>query len=489
MSQGKLQAVEYDDVNVPPLLNIPKKLYPVILDTESYDYFLLEGGRGSAKSQTIARFLLYVGSLGKLRIVCGREVQNTIQESVHALLKDLVDEFKLDYDVQAQRIVHRTTGTEILFKGFREQGRVNIKGLEGADILWVDEAQAVKASTLKVIIPTIRKKNSKVFWTMNRYLFDDPVFKEFHSRADCLTIHIDYFENEFCPDKLKKEAAEVKSKNIEDYDHIWLGRPLKQAQNAAFKNVMGIVDYDMDERMEPVPEFDYVLGADLAKSVDYTELSVLCVQLKRMVYHERMENENRASWHYQKEKILGISKKYNDALTVTDSTGVGDPITEDLQRMGVNVYVEQSEQKENLKEVAGFKFTNLSKENLIEKLKVAIELQTFKIPYIKTLVDQLIRFECTKLPSGRVRYSAPEGSDELGNPIHHDDGVISLALALWGSRDMIYNPEYAAPKVETQTDRFWKHVRSDLRKKDFSNNTLHDDGEVVEIEQDDSQEV
>jgi PBSX family phage terminase large subunit len=471
------------------LLNIPKKLYPVILDTDSYDYFLIEGGRGSAKSQTIARVLLYVGSLGKLRIVCGREVQNTIQESVYALLKDLIDEFKLDYDVQAQRIIQRTTGTEIIFKGFREQGRINIKGLEGANILWVDEAQAIKSSTLKVIVPTIRKKNSKVFWTMNRYLFDDPVFKEFHARADCLTIHIDYFDNEFCPDKLKKEADTCKEKNIEDFDHIWLGQPLRQAQNAAFRNVAGIVDYDMDERAEPVPEFDYVLGVDLAKSVDFTELVVLCIQTKRLVYHECVENENRASWHYQKEKILALSKKYNDALTITDSTGVGDPITEDLQRMGVNVYVEQHEQKENPREVAGFKFTNLSKENLIEKLKVAIELQTFRIPYIKSLVDQLIRFECTRLPSGRVRYSAPDGSDELGNPIHYDDGVIALALAVWGSRDMIYSSEYTVSKPETPTDRLWNQVRHELTTKNFINNTMQDKNDVIEIEEEDAQEV
>jgi PBSX family phage terminase large subunit len=478
-------------IQLPKILDLPTKLLPIVHELNDYRYVMLEGGRGSGKSHSVARMLLYLSCHYTLRIVCGREIQRSINESVYTLFVDLIREHRLErgYEILSTKITQLTTKTTIQFRGFREQGSVNVKGLEGVDILWVDEAQAITKRTLDIIIPTIRGEKSKIFWTMNRYLFDDPVFKEFNSRRDSLNIHIDYFENKHCPSALKHEAVECKSKNIEDYEHIWLGRPLKQAQNAAFRNVMGIVDHDLLERVEAKKGFDYVMGADLAKSVDYTVLSVLCVQEKRLVYWERLDNENRSSWYHQKEKIKAISHIYNDALVVPDSTGVGDPITEDLQRMGVNVFVDTHDQRPNNKEVAGFKFTSLSKENLVEKLKVAIELQSFRIPYIKVLVDELIRFEATRTAGGRRKYAAPEGTDELGNAIHHDDCVVSLALSLWGTRDMIYQPEYAEKKPKTSTERFWEHVRRDVELRNLQEKGGQMDNIEVSINEDDAVEV
>ncbi|MCA9409513.1 MAG: phage terminase large subunit, partial [Candidatus Omnitrophica bacterium] len=378
---------------------------------------------------------------------------------------------------------NKKTNSTIRVRGFREHGSVNIKGLEGVDILWVDEAQALTKKTLDIIIPTIRKEKSKIFFSMNRYLYNDPVFVATHGRDDCLHIHIDYFENKHCPEVSKKEAEKCKATNLDDYNHIWLGKPLQQANNAAFRGVNRIVDHDLDHPIKPVAGFNYVLGVDLAKSVDHTVLSVLCIQTKSLVYWERMENENKASWFYQKQKIQAVSELYNKAVVVTDSTGVGDPITEDLQRMGCNVFVDTTGDK-NDKEVAGFKFTNLSKENLVEKLKVAIELQLFKIPYIKVLVEELIRFEATRLPSGKFRYAAPEGKDELGNALFHDDSVMSLALALWGSMTMIYDPKYQPEKEKTKAEKFWAQVKSEVEKnKDLDGQEC---SEMVEIDIDDS---
>lgn len=138
---------------------------------------MAEGGRGGGKSQSIARFLLFISEKRHVRIVCGREQQNTINESVKTILEDLINKYKLNFTVKDKEIIHNITGSTFLFKGFREQGRVNIKGLEGTDILWIDEAEAIQKTTLDVIIPTIRKNNSKVFFTMNRYVRKDSVFE------------------------------------------------------------------------------------------------------------------------------------------------------------------------------------------------------------------------------------------------------------------------------------------------------------------------
>ena len=163
-------------IELPQILNIPQKLHPFIEKFNDYRFFLAEGGRGSSKSQSVARLILYVCEQRKVRVVCGRETQNTIDESVYKLLADLIKEYNLNFTIKKTTIVHNVTGSEIQFKGFREQGRANIKGMEGVDILYIDESEAITKQTLDIIIPTIRKPNSKIIFTMNRFVRDDPVY-------------------------------------------------------------------------------------------------------------------------------------------------------------------------------------------------------------------------------------------------------------------------------------------------------------------------
>ena len=121
---------------VPKIINLPEKMMSIVENINDYRYFLAAGGRGSSKTQSFGRIILYLTSIKKLRVVCGRETQATISESVYTLLTDLIKEYSLDYNITQAKITHNKTGSEITFKGFREQGAVNIKGLEGADIIW-----------------------------------------------------------------------------------------------------------------------------------------------------------------------------------------------------------------------------------------------------------------------------------------------------------------------------------------------------------------
>jgi len=221
-------------LELPKLLDLPALLLQIVDKFDLFRYFLAEGGRGGGKSQGVARLLLYLAGHFKLRIVCGREIQKSIDESVYTIFKDLIIENQLNFEVQAQRIIHRKTGTEINFKGFREQGSVNIKGLEGVDILWIDESQSITQHTLDIIIPTIRKSKAKVFFTMNRHLKNDPVYKEFVNRDDCLHIKINYLDNPFCSKELIHEAELCQANRPDDYPHIWLGEPLEEADNFLF---------------------------------------------------------------------------------------------------------------------------------------------------------------------------------------------------------------------------------------------------------------
>src|SRR3990167_9172298 len=97
-------------LTVPKILDIPPQLLSLIERFNDYRYFLIEGGRGGGKSQTIARFLLYLAERYNVRVVCGREVQVSITESVYSLLADLIRAYQLNFDIAATKITHRVSG-------------------------------------------------------------------------------------------------------------------------------------------------------------------------------------------------------------------------------------------------------------------------------------------------------------------------------------------------------------------------------------------
>ena len=284
-------------IEVPKILNIPPKLLPIITKCNDYRYYLLEGGRSGSKSQTVARWLLYLAELRRLRIICGRETQASIDESVYTIFVDLIQEYKLAYRIGATEIEHIKSHSIINFRGFREQGRHNIKGLEGVDILWVDEAQAITKETLDIIIPTIRKDKSKVYWTMNRFLEGDPVYEAFYNRPDCLHIPISYLENPFCPQKMIDEANICKSKSLEDYEHIWLGKPLKEG------GVLNVVTPGMYKALEGIsfnrPITKRLLSGDPSLGGDECVAYILNEngrKLDELFLHERDEMKIAGLW-------------------------------------------------------------------------------------------------------------------------------------------------------------------------------------------------
>ena len=184
---------------------------------------------------------------------------------MYRILADLIAEYELDFDVFGNKIVHRRTGSTIIFRGFKEQGRVNIKGLEGIDILWIDEAEAITKATLDIITPTIRKENAIVYFTMNRHIRKDAVYVEFAKDPDCKAIKINFYDNKHCPENLKKKALKSKKSNPIDYDHIWEGNPLDQAKDY----LVSSSKLDRATKLQNVPKEQY--RKIKAMSVKYSE--------------------------------------------------------------------------------------------------------------------------------------------------------------------------------------------------------------------------
>jgi len=324
-------------LTLPAILQMPEKLIPMITRFNEFTLFLLEGGRGSAKSHSVARFLLFLGEKRKLRIVCGREIQANIEESVYTLLKDLIEQYSLSYDLFKHKIVHKWSGTEFRFKGFREQGNVSVKGLEGVDILWIDEAQSIAKPTLDIIMPTMRKVGARVFFTMNRYMRDDAVPEYCIGNDDCLHIKINYHENQFCPLSLKVQAQAMKEKSERDYNHIWMGMPLQQADDYLFNLDKIHASYDLVAYGERYGR-QRVLAIDFAaQGNDQCVATVL----------DRLTNQHwklteRIPWDEPDTmvsvgRIVALIGELKPDVTILDIGGMGKPVYDRLIEIGMKI--------------------------------------------------------------------------------------------------------------------------------------------------------
>ena len=304
-------------------MKIPDKLDPILTKLDDYRYFLLKGGRGGGKSQAIARLVLFLADKYSLRVVCGRETQNSISESVYSLMCDLIREYQLAFDIQASKITSQKTGSTLNFRGFREQSRFNIQGLEGVDIVWIDESQALKKDTLDVLIPTIRREKAKIIFTMNPHVYNDPVIVMLGQRADCLALEINYLDNPFCPQALIKEADECKKLSLKDYEHIWLGKPLDQSEDAVF----GRDEFEYGKKNAHALAAGYgvrVAGFDIARFGDDKCAAVIFQQMGALHWEEVFSDEwGQSDLNYTTGRILMICNQQNVDMAAIDEDGIG----------------------------------------------------------------------------------------------------------------------------------------------------------------------
>lgn len=188
------------------------------------------GGRYSLKSHTVARYLLIMARMQKTRVACFREFQNSISESSHQLLSDLIKFYELkEFKVTDKSIINEINGSDFLFKGLHHNEQ-SIKSIEGIDIAWVEEAQTISKSSLDVLTPTVRKPGSKIIYTYNRLMEDDPVHVRLvlEGRPNTLVINANYDIAEkygWLPDVIKAEIEDDKASRPALFKHKWLGEP------------------------------------------------------------------------------------------------------------------------------------------------------------------------------------------------------------------------------------------------------------------------
>lgn len=201
-------------------------------------YKVAYGGRGGAKSWGFARALIIKGAERMLRILCARELQVSIADSVHQVLADQIYLLGLQryYEIQEQGI-YGINGTEFLFAGIRNNV-TKVKSTEGIDICWVEEAEKVSDDSWKVLIPTIRKIGSEIWVSFNPDQSTDPTYKRFvvNPPPDSEVVKIGYQDNPWFPEVLERERAYLASVDQDAYQHIWEGNTREQSDAQVLKN-------------------------------------------------------------------------------------------------------------------------------------------------------------------------------------------------------------------------------------------------------------
>lgn len=245
-------------------------------------YKVTYGGRGGGKSFTIASWLDIYGVKRPIRVLCAREYQVSIRDSVHRLLADRIAALGLSqfYTVTQTSIIG-TNGTEFIFKGLHHNAQ-EIKSMEGVDICWVEEASSVSAESWDVLIPTIRKPGSEIWLSFNPLSPDDATWTRFvkNPPPGAWVQKVLYSDNPWFPAVLDEERRHLQEIDPELYQHIWLGEPRTISDAQVFKGRYLVQEF------ETPPDARFFQGVDWGFANDPTAL-VRCFIRGNVLYVDR----------------------------------------------------------------------------------------------------------------------------------------------------------------------------------------------------------
>ena len=284
----------------PPLkIQLPTKMAPLV--TRKCRYKVLYGGRGGAKSHSIALALLVLGMRTKLKILCCREIQNSIEESVYQVLLSKIEQYNLGgFFKPSKTDIVGANGTRFVFRGLSNETVDSIKSFEGCDICWVEEAQTISARSLSILLPTIRKDDSEVWFSYNPRLESDPVHKRFviGREPDAWVQYVGIDDNPWASKTMWAECLRDYEVDPQLAAHVWGGLCLPSIDGAIYANEL--IRLKSEGRMLPIA---YETTATTVVSFDLgigDHTSVIVGQIvggERRILHA-YENSGQAISHY-----------------------------------------------------------------------------------------------------------------------------------------------------------------------------------------------
>ena len=285
----------------PSSLTYPMKMAPFWKQKARYK--TAYGGRGSGKSWTIARLLLRIGQAKVERILCTREFQKSIAESVHQLLCDQITALGFDgyYDI-SEKSIKGINGTEFIFAGIRTQDIAKLKSIEGCTKCWVEEGQVVSEKSWRTLIPTIRAEGSEIWTSFNPELDTDPTYLRLieEPHPNSINVAMNWRDNPWFPDVLNEERLFMertdKSPGKMLYRHVWEGECMPAVEGAIFAaEVANLIesrrvrplDYDPTGRVHVVMDLGYgVMAAILVQKFASTVQIIGYKELRHSTYHD-----------------------------------------------------------------------------------------------------------------------------------------------------------------------------------------------------------
>jgi phage terminase large subunit len=212
-----------------------------LFERGKYRYKVYYGGRDGAKSWSLARALLLMGAESPLRVGCFREVQDSIADSVHKLLKDQVEALGLSHFYEVLKTeIRGKNGTEFLFSGLSNETKDSLKSFEGIDIAWVEEAHTISEGSWETLDPTIRKKGSEIWVSFNPDLDTDFIYAKFIDNApdEALVVNVNWTDNPWRSEALDNARKHMERTEPEKYAHVYMGKPNSAAAGAIYSNEM-----------------------------------------------------------------------------------------------------------------------------------------------------------------------------------------------------------------------------------------------------------
>lgn len=216
-----------------PSIEFPKAFQPLFQPARYKVYY---GGRGGARSWSFARALLLIGVQRPIRVLCVRELQKSLDESVHKLLSDQIKLLGLEdfYDIQVGRIIG-PNGTSFAFEGIKNNTK-KVKSYEGVDYCWVEEAEGVSKASWNVLIPTVRKEGSEIWISFNPALETDYTYVRFvkEPSAGAIVVKTSWRDNPWFPETLREEMEDLKARDYDTYLNVWEGFCLQMLEGVVF---------------------------------------------------------------------------------------------------------------------------------------------------------------------------------------------------------------------------------------------------------------
>lgn len=393
---------------------------------EPHRYKVCLGGRGGGRSWAYARALLIEAWEKPLRVLCTREIQRSIRDSVHQLLADQIKEmgFEAHYTVKQDEIVG-DNGSKFIFAGLRQQEILNLKSMEGVDRVWCEEAQSISEKSWQILIPTVRKPGSEIWITFNPGMITDPTYVRFiqNTPDDTVIIHASYKDNPWFPPELEAERLHCKEYDPSNYENIWLGIPRETVDGAIYHGE--IVKAIRDKRIRPVP-YDPMLKVHTVWDLGFNDsTSIIFVQrqLSELRLIDYLEDSHRTLDEYAHEIT---AKKYNLGTNYLPHDGAaknlqtGRSPKDILKRMGLDTVV-------------------------IPAAPVESGIKAARMIFRQCFFDEV---KCARLVECLKRYrrNIPTTTDEPSKPVHDEYSHGADAFRMLSQvADKLSNDEWGAP--------------------------------------------